>query len=60
MLLRWGGRNGEVGRKGLSGHSVGLKVVCELADEGVELERCTEVMESVIGNVGLLDWLLIN
>ncbi|KAI9693127.1 MAG: Dihydroxyacetone kinase 2 [Bathelium mastoideum] len=47
-------KGGKVGRRGLSGHLIGLKVACALAGEGEGLERVAEVMEYVVGNVGTI------
>ncbi|KAF2763009.1 DAK1/DegV-like protein [Pseudovirgaria hyperparasitica] len=45
-------QGGRVGRRGLAGHLVALKVVCGMADEGVGLEEVGRVMEGVVGDVG--------
>ncbi|OJD28814.1 dak kinase [Diplodia corticola] len=50
-------KGGKVGRRGLSGHLVGLKVACGVAERekggvGYGLERVREVMEWVVANVG--------
>ncbi|KAF2155027.1 Dak kinase [Myriangium duriaei CBS 260.36] len=45
-------KGGKVGRRGLSGHLVGLKAACALAEEGEGLERVAEVMGYVADNVG--------
>lgn len=42
----------KVGRRGLSGHVVALKIVCALADRGEGLERVGDVMEYIAGNSG--------
>lgn len=47
-------KGGKVGRRGLSGHLVGLKIACALAERGESLERVAEVMEYVVGNVGTI------
>ncbi|KAF2235654.1 DAK1/DegV-like protein [Viridothelium virens] len=47
-------KGGKVGRRGLSGHLVGLKVACALAEKGEGLTRVAEVMEYVVGNVGTI------
>ncbi|KAL9095303.1 MAG: hypothetical protein Q9165_002560 [Trypethelium subeluteriae] len=47
-------KGGKVGRRGLSGHLVGLKVACALAEKGEGLARVAEVMEYVVGNVGTI------
>jgi dihydroxyacetone kinase len=45
-------KGGKVGRRGLSGHLVGLKSACALAHRGEGLKRVAEVMEYVARNVG--------
>jgi dihydroxyacetone kinase len=40
-------KGGKVGRRGLSGHVVGLKIACALADQGQSLERVGDVMEYI-------------
>ncbi|OMP88832.1 Dihydroxyacetone kinase 1 [Diplodia seriata] len=50
-------KGGKVGRRGLSGHLVGLKIACGVAERewggvGYGLERVREVMEWVVANVG--------
>ena len=45
-------KGGKVGRRGLSGHLVGLKCACAMAERGVGLEKVAEVMESIARNVG--------
>ena len=47
-------KGGKVGRRGLSGHVVGLKVACALADEGESLERVGDVMEYIAANSGTI------
>jgi len=47
-------KGGKVGRRGLSGHIVGLKIVCALADTGASLERCGDVMELIATNSGTI------
>ncbi|GME65976.1 Dihydroxyacetone kinase [Neofusicoccum parvum] len=52
-------KGGKVGRRGLSGHLVGLKIACGVAErergaEGYGLDRVREVMEWVVGNVGTI------
>lgn len=47
-------KGGKVGRRGLSGHLIGLKSACALADRGERLERVAEVMEYVAANVGTI------
>ncbi|KAL3418336.1 dihydroxyacetone kinase [Phlyctema vagabunda] len=43
-------KGGKVGRRGLSGHVVGLKIACALADQGESLERVADVMEVALPN----------
>lgn len=45
-------KGGKVGRRGLSGHLIGLKVACALADRGEGLETVAGAMEYVVANVG--------
>ncbi|KAK4992728.1 hypothetical protein LTR66_004835 [Elasticomyces elasticus] len=45
-------KGGKVGRRGLSGHLIALKIACALAQRGESLERVGEVMEYVAANVG--------
>lgn len=47
-------KGGKVGRRGLSGHVVGLKIVCALADKGESLERIREVMDWIAENSGTI------
>lgn len=47
-------KGGKVGRRGLSGHVVGLKIVCALADQGASLGRCGDVMEYIASNSGTI------
>jgi dihydroxyacetone kinase len=47
-------KGGKVGRRGLSGHVVGLKIACALADEGESLERVGDVMEYIAANSGTI------
>lgn len=47
-------KGGKVGRRGLSGHLIGLKISCALAERGEGLERVKEVMEFVVGNLGTI------
>lgn len=47
-------KGGKVGRRGLSGHVVGLKIACALADRGENLERVGEVMEYIAANSGTI------
>ncbi|KUJ16842.1 DAK1/DegV-like protein [Mollisia scopiformis] len=47
-------KGGKVGRRGLSGHVVGLKIVCALADRGESLERVGDVMDYIAGNSGTI------
>lgn len=47
-------KGGKVGRRGLSGHVVGLKIVCALADQGESLEKLSDVMEWIAGNSGTI------
>lgn len=47
-------KGGKVGRRGLSGHVVGLKIACAIADSGESLERVGDVMEWVAGNLGTI------
>lgn len=47
-------KGGKVGRRGLSGHLVALKIACALAERGGSLERVTDVMEYVAANVGTI------
>ena len=47
-------KGGKVGRRGLSGHIVGLKIACALADQGGSLERVGNVMEYIASNSGTI------
>lgn len=47
-------KGGKVGRRGLSGHVVGLKIACALADQGASLQRCGDVMEYIASNSGTI------
>ncbi|KAL2061662.1 hypothetical protein VTL71DRAFT_7039 [Oculimacula yallundae] len=47
-------KGGKVGRRGLSGHVVGLKIACALADSGESLERVGDVMEYIAANSGTI------
>lgn len=47
-------KGGKVGRRGLSGHLIALKIVCALAERGESLERMSELMEYLAGNVGTI------
>lgn len=47
-------KGGKVGRRGLAGHLIGLKCACALAQQGESLDRVTEVMEYVAGNLGTI------
>lgn len=47
-------KGGKVGRRGLSGHLIALKIVCAMAEKGENLERISEVMEYLAGNVGTI------
>lgn len=47
-------KGGKVGRRGLSGHVVGLKIACALADQGESLERVGDVMEFIAANSGTI------
>jgi dihydroxyacetone kinase len=47
-------KGGKVGRRGLSGHVVGLKIACALADRGESLERVGDVMEYIAANSGTI------
>lgn len=47
-------KGGKVGRRGLSGHLVALKIACAVAEKGESLDRVSEVMECVIGRTGTI------
>ncbi|KAG0649449.1 Dihydroxyacetone kinase 1 [Hyphodiscus hymeniophilus] len=47
-------KGGKVGRRGLSGHVVGLKIACALADQGQSLEVVGDVMEFIAANSGTI------
>ncbi|KAE8444003.1 hypothetical protein EG329_001132 [Mollisiaceae sp. DMI_Dod_QoI] len=47
-------KGGKVGRRGLSGHVVGLKIVCALADMGAGLERVGDALEYIAANSGTI------
>lgn len=47
-------KGGKVGRRGLSGHVVGLKVACALADQGASLEEVGDVTEFIAANSGTI------
>lgn len=47
-------KGGKVGRRGLSGHLIALKIVCALAERGEALERMSELMEYLATNVGTI------
>lgn len=47
-------KGGKVGRRGLSGHLVGLKIACGLADAGRSLEEVADQMEEIADNVGTI------
>ena len=47
-------KGGKVGRRGLSGHIVGLKIVCALADRGDDFERVGDVMDYIAANSGTI------
>ncbi|CZT03815.1 uncharacterized protein RCO7_07562 [Rhynchosporium graminicola] len=47
-------KGGRVGRRGLSGHVVGLKIACALSDQGESLERVGDVMEYIAANSGTI------
>ena len=47
-------KGGKVGRRGLSGHLIALKIVCAMAERGENLERISEVMEYLAQNVGTI------
>ncbi|KAF4637282.1 hypothetical protein G7Y89_g804 [Cudoniella acicularis] len=47
-------KGGKVGRRGLSGHVVGLKIVCALADRWESLERVGDVMDYIAENSGTI------
>jgi dihydroxyacetone kinase len=47
-------KGGKVGRRGLSGHVVGLKIACALANQGESLERVGDVMEYIAANSGTI------
>ncbi|KAF2091916.1 Dak kinase [Saccharata proteae CBS 121410] len=47
-------KGGKVGRRGLSGHLIALKIACALAESGAELERVGSVMEETVKNIGTI------
>ena len=47
-------KGGKVGRRGLSGHVVALKIACALADQGESLEKVGDVMEHIAANLGTI------
>jgi len=47
-------KGGKVGRRGLSGHVVGLKIACSLADQGQNLESVGDVLEYIAANSGTI------
>ncbi|KFY36074.1 hypothetical protein V494_05336 [Pseudogymnoascus sp. VKM F-4513 (FW-928)] len=47
-------KGGKVGRRGLSGHLVGLKCACALAARGAGLEEVVAAMEDIVDRVGTI------
>jgi dihydroxyacetone kinase len=47
-------KGGKVGRRGLSGHIVGLKIACALADQEESLDRIGDVLEYIAANSGTI------
>lgn len=47
-------KGGKVGRRGLSGHVLALKIACGLAELGEGLERVGDVMEYIVANTGTI------
>ncbi|KFY12727.1 hypothetical protein V492_03692 [Pseudogymnoascus sp. VKM F-4246] len=47
-------KGGKVGRRGLSGHLVGLKCSCALAARGAGLEEVVAAMEGIVDRVGTI------
>lgn len=47
-------KGGKVGRRGLSGHVLALKIACALAEEGGSLERVGDAMEYILANSGTI------
>lgn len=47
-------KGGKVGRRGLSGHLVGLKCACALAARGARLEEVTAAIEDIVNRVGTI------
>ena len=47
-------KGGKVGRRGLSGHVVALKIACALADQGADLDRVADIMEYIAANSGTI------
>ncbi|OBT81183.1 hypothetical protein VE02_10145 [Pseudogymnoascus sp. 03VT05] len=47
-------KGGKVGRRGLSGHLVGLKCACALAARGARLEEVAAAIEGVVERVGTI------
>ena len=47
-------KGGKVGRRGLCGHLVGLKIACALAEEGKCLEEIGDTIAYVAENVGTI------
>jgi dihydroxyacetone kinase len=47
-------KGGKVGRRGLSGHVLALKIACALAEQGESLQRVGDVMEDIGANSGTI------
>lgn len=47
-------KGGKVGRRGLSGHVLALKIACALAEQGDSLDRVGDVMEYIGANSGTI------
>lgn len=43
-----------MGRRGLSGHVIALKIASALADQGESLEKVADTIEYVAANVGTI------
>jgi dihydroxyacetone kinase len=47
-------KGGKVGRRGLSGHLIALKIACGIAEQGGHLEEAVKATEMIRDNVGTI------
>ena len=43
-----------VGRRGLCGHLIALKIICPMAEEGIEIEKVSEAAQWIVERVGTI------